>query len=271
MIILGIISQKGGVGKTTAALNLSFSMAKRGWKVLLADADPQGSIGASLRGGRLRTVRGLSECLEEERKLAECAVQTRHPCLVIVPAGGLETWEKLETLQGFGNGTRLTRCLDGGPWDIAIIDTASGVPRSAIEALRSSSHVLIPMQSEPLALRAIPATITAILRARGGGHRPELAGILPMMLQTRNGVSLDVLRESWDLVSSARVPYDAVFDAVVPRDPDFLAASAAGVPVGLLRRTLPPSAVVFDQAAAELERRLGLTKQGETEITPLLD
>jgi chromosome partitioning protein len=92
----------------------------------------------------------------------------------------------------------------------------------------------------------------------------ELAGLVLTMLQSRLGSSLAVAEESWRLF-----PPELVFDSTVPRDPTFVDASAAGVPVALLHRRPPAVAAVFDRIAAELETRIGLEGEDDQAI-PLL-
>ena len=94
---------------------------------------------------------------------------------------------------------------------------------------------------------------------RSDGYRVSLAAIVLCMLQQRNADSLAVAEEVW-----TRLPQDLVVETTVPRDATVLAASAAGVPLGLLSRLRPPPiALVFDQLAAELSVKLGLSREGE--------
>ncbi|MFV1994398.1 MAG: ParA family protein, partial [Verrucomicrobiales bacterium] len=86
MRVLTITSQKGGVGKTTVAINLAYSLARRGWRTLLVDTDPQGAVGLSL-SRRARECRGFYDALEGRATAHEAVLETRLPELKIMPAG----------------------------------------------------------------------------------------------------------------------------------------------------------------------------------------
>ena len=130
--------------------------------------------------------------------------------------------------------------------------------------LLHADFVVLPLQAEPLAARAVRHLLSALATLRQEGAQVQLAGLVLTMLQSRQESSLAVAEESWRLF-----PDRLVFDAAVPRDPAILEASAAGVPVGLLHRRPPAVAAVFDQIAAELETRIGLDTNDEQAI-PLL-
>ncbi|MCB1034975.1 MAG: ParA family protein [Acidobacteria bacterium] len=264
-MILSVCSQKGGVGKTTVALNLTYALAQRGRKAILVDADPQGAVGLSLRG-RASQSAGLAECLRGEARAEDLVLSTRIPGLGILPLGKVEAAWSADWAQDLADGQRLRRALESlvKANEVVVIDTPSGLFGVSLGALRACDRVLVPVQAEPLAIRSLQQVFEALARVREEGCPAQLAGILLTMLQSRVEDSLAVAREAWDLF-----PGNLVLETVIPRDGDILHASTEGVPVALLRRQPPPVATVFDQLAAELEPILGLEIQDE--VRPLMD
>lgn len=268
MTSLAIASQKGGVGKTTVALNLSLAFARRKWNTLLLDADPQGSVGQSLQNA-LRPDKGLAACLSGNVPLRDAVIKTRLPGLEILIAGessmslvdgGASLFAKPE---GFG------RILAEAErtYDLVVVDTPSGMYGITTAALRYVDRLLVPLQAEPLALRSVQQVLDAVGGLKQTGAKVSIAAFVITMLNSRSDVSLSVAQESWSML-----PGDLVLDAFVPRDAAFLKASAYGVPLGLLSKRPPAVAAVFDQIASEMESRLDLVKEEENEGPfPLLD
>lgn len=255
-VILAVASQKGGVGKTTVALNLSHALARRGWRTLLVDADPQGAVGWSVDGAR-SDGRGLVRWLRGEMTLDAATLPTREHALRLLPFGGDDDdrdGESALTLLADG-ALRWGLAHDAAGTDLVVVDTPSGVWGTTREVLRQADAVLVPLQAEPLAWRSLHQVVDAIEAVRDEGRPLELAGILLTMVATREEASLAVAQESW-----GSLPVELVLEAFVPRDPAFLRAAARGVPVALLERRPPPVAAVFDRVAAELEPRLGLAE-----------
>lgn len=259
---VAIASEKGGVGKTTVTLNLALAMARRGWKTLVVDTDPQGAISLSLNK-ELGASRGLLEFAREERKLAELMLSSRIPELTFLPVGRDDP-----DAEDAVDGETLDRLFytASETHDLVLLDTPSGLQGRTAVVLRSVDAALIPMQAEPLSLRTLQTLLDRIasIREETGLH---LAGIVLTMVQSRDPVSLATVQEIWSLL-----PSEVVFDAFVPRDAAFLRASAHGVPVSLLSRRRPPAvASVFDRLAAEFEERLQMTREDEEDVVHLVD
>jgi chromosome partitioning protein len=257
---LVVASQKGGVGKTTLALNLAYSLARSGWRVLLADGDPHGSVGLSIRRGS-STGPGLAELAGGAIPIAPLA--TRVPGLSLLLAGDSEI---------LGSEAARARLADPELWrwllattsyDLLIVDTPSGLYGPTLAAAAVADHLLVPLQAEPLALRTTTQILDAVARLRDAGAQVTLSGFVLSMLESRNEVSLSVAQESW-----RTFPNELIWRTTLPRDPVVLQASAQGVPIGLLARRPPPMAKVFEQLAAEAEERLGLLT-GEHHAEPI--
>ena len=251
---LVVCSQKGGVAKTTLALNLSCAFAQRGHRTLLIDADPQGSIGLSLRGSPGGAA-GLAEVVRGDAPLSRAAAATRIPGLAILRAGRIAEEERIAGEARLADGRDFCRVLAdaSGAHDLVVVDTPSGPSGPGVGALRHADFALLPLQAEPLALRSLPRVLDLIGALRENGARVEVAGIVLTMLQTRADGSLDVAQEAW-----RRLPAELVLETFLPRDPVFLDASARGAPLMLLSRRPPPMAAVFTQMAGELETRMRL-------------
>ncbi len=252
MKILAIVSQKGGVGKTTLALNLSLSLSQRDWRVLLVDTDPQGGIGLSLQRP---SARGFANCVVDESPFADVIVHTRFPTFDLVPIGRLAPQDTHVLGSRLLDGREITRLAAevGGRYDAVVLDTPSGFGGVALGALRAADMAISPLQAEPVAMRSVTQLLEVIGALRLEGSRVRLGGLVLTMLQLRNTDSLSVAQEAW-----ARFPDDLVVQTTIPRDPVFLEASHAGLPVGLLSSRPPPIAGVFAQLAQEIETRLEL-------------
>lgn len=257
MKALSIVSPKGGVGKTTVALNVAFALARRGQRVLLVDTDPQGGIGLSLMN--LKAGPGLTGFLTRRAPLASVLVKTRLAELHLLPVGNLALHDTHAFEARLADGAELKRLLTeaSGGYDLVLFDTPSGFNGATLGALRASRYALCPLQSEPLAMRAASQLLEVVGALRDKGAEIELAGFVLTMLDLRNPDSLKVATEAW-----SDFPPQAVLQTTIPRDAIFHKASGAGVPVGLLSSRPPPIAGLFEQVALELEQRMLLGKEG---------
>jgi chromosome partitioning protein len=267
MISLAVVSPKGGVGKTTLCLNLAFSFAQLGKKTLLIDTDPQGGIGHSL-SGKTKDAIGLVEMLAGE-PASRAIIQTRNRNLSILPVGQ-PPWDRISEWSGqMADPSYLGSNLEAleDEYDIAVIDTPAGLSGPTHGVLAYVSDVLMPIQTEPLAIRVVGQLMEVLGYHRSQGARAKLSAVVLTMARMREETSLSVSQEAWALF-----PDKLVLDTIVPRDNELLQASAHGVPVGLLRKRPPPVTAVFDRIVAELEPRLGMTENSDDEQPiPLLD
>jgi len=257
VIAIATASQKGGVGKTTLSINLAYSLAKRGWRVLLVDTDPQGGVGLSLaKSAKARE--GFHEFLVRGGDLSKIVVPTRLPELEIVPAGQYDAcarqgWPVHEVPARMAD---LLRAAELRGVDIVLIDTAAGMGGTTEAVVKACDFVILPQQAEPLAVRSVPHLLETLARFRAEGAGVRVAGILLTMVMQENEMSMKVARELREML-----PPNLMFQQVVPRLASFLEASALGVPVALTKRHPPPEALIFDQIAAEIEQRTELMKE----------
>lgn len=254
-----LISSKGGVGKTTVALNLSVALAERGVKTLLVDLDPQGGIGFSLAKGDTEWC-GLAEYLAGNDDLDSVVIDTKLPTLSIVPRGRLDPIDvglyedRLRSADAIGG--LMGRVSE--QFDAVLIDTPSGLGPITRTALSVASHAVVVLQAEPLGLRSAVQALRVIEHVQESDNpRLRLAGILPTMVQLDEDASLNVMSTIWR-------GFDGVFDTCIPRSQRFARASERGLPLTFLAGRTPPEGRRFELLAEELERTIAWM-EGTTE------
>lgn len=252
MITLAITSQKGGVGKTTLAINLAHAFARNGRRTLLVDSDPQGSVGLSLTR-QSRHLSGFYDMLGNPSVSAEkIIVPTRMDTLSLVASGHSSAYE----LGGGSMGVTLhrVRCfLDEAEalnYDVCIIDTAAGLYGATADVLSASTGVIVPQQAEPLGVRSVPKMLEALARMRVVNPQLKVLGVVLTMVK-------DDLVESVESAEALRnlLPPEMVMKTEILRDDLFVRASARGLPVGVMEEGLK-SLATFESLRVELEQRI---------------
>jgi chromosome partitioning protein len=248
---LAIASQKGGVGKTTVALNLAVALAERGRRTLLVDLDPQGGIALSLAKGDTE-LPGIAELLMNEADPERAVTATQLPGLSLLPRGRLDPSDVAAFEAELSDVGALDRALARaeGDADFIVLDTPSGLGRITTAALASCDFVLLAFQTENLALRSIGQALRVIEHVQATDNaRLRLLGILPTMVERDRPSSLAVLGEIWNGFPDA-------LETIIPRAESFARASEKGIPVSFLTGATTPEARRFDLLADELETRM---------------
>lgn len=245
---LCIANSKGGVGKTTLALNLAVGLAERGHQVLLVDTDPEGGIGLSLGKGDAELV-GLADVLAGAAEPAQAVLTTRLPSLRLLPRGRLDPNDILafeEAIEQPGVLSRVLGVASRG-CDIVLLDTPPSLGRVLRAALAYAEYVLVPLQTDPLAMRTLPRffrVMDQVRRNENPGLR--LLGISPTMVDLRREASREVLETLWN-------DFGHVLETHLPRSEAFIKASQRGVPISFLGGKTPPEARRVQLLAAEVD------------------
>ena len=251
--VLAVVSQKGGVGKTTTAINLATALARRGRKTLLVDVDPQGAVrhGVGLAG--VEQPAGLADVLAGTHALQDVVLATPLPWLRVLLAGsvadsGDHEQYHAEISRSPKLGDLFSRARRRGY--LVVVDTPPGLGAVTRRVLAHSQHVIVPLQCEPLALQTTTQILRAVRDASVENGGLVLDGILLTMLEEGNAVSQRVagyVRE--------QLPAELLFDVAIPRTMASIDAFAAGQPV-VLRSPDDPASQAYTRLAELLAPRL---------------
>ena len=250
--VVAIVSQKGGVGKTTTAVNLAAAFARRGLKTLLVDTDPQGSVryGVGLKRGH--ESRGFADYLTGDSPLREVILPTQLPWLRVVLAGTVSDDSDHQIYQQLVAETNLlAEMLDAarGRCDVVLVDTPPGLGPVVRRVLEASQHVIVPLQCEPLALQTTPQILRGIQDVIGTNQDLALEGLLLTMYEPSNPASARVAQ-----YVRRHMPPDMVFDVEIPRTTASSEAFAAGQP-GVLRDPADAASQAYVNLATMLAER----------------
>ena len=248
--ILAIANQKGGVGKTTTAVNLATALAACGKQVLLVDLDPQGNASTGLGLHPEQRRRNVYQVLIGEMPLADGVVDTAVPGLSILPADVDLSGAELELIDIPQREYLLRQALAGDDsYDYILIDCPPALGLLTLNALVAAAAVLVPLQAEFYALEGLSHLVRTIKRVKRAFNAPlEIQGIVLTMFDKRNNLCDMVAKDVREHMG------DFVYDTVIPRNVRVSEAPSHGKPV-LLYDVACAGSQAYIHLAREILRR----------------
>jgi chromosome partitioning protein len=231
--ILAIANQKGGVGKSTTAVNLGACLAESGQRVLVVDLDPQGNATSGLGIDKGKLERTIYETLVNDLSVQEAILPTEQDNLSVLPSAIRLAGAEVELVSAVSRETRLKRALDpiAADYDTIIIDCPPSLGLLTLNALTAAEAVMIPMQCEFYALEGLSQLTNTIQLVRKHLNPTlDILGVVLTMVDARLTATQQIAQEIQQYFTKK------LFDTVIPRTVRLSEAPSHGQPITLYDR-----------------------------------
>ena len=252
--IISIVNQKGGVGKTTTAINLGTALAAIDKKILLIDLDPQGNLSTGIGVTEKQRKISVYDLIIQDSSIHQTIQETRIPNLKIIPSNinlsGIEF--ELATDEDRTNklNNKINDLKEG--YDFVLIDCPPSLGILTVNSLVASDSVLVPLQCEFYALEGLAQLLRTIEKIKDNlNPNLFLEGVILTMFDSRNRLSDDVVADAREHLGKK------VFDTIIPRNVRLSEAPSHGLPAIIYDQKCVGSAAYID-LAKELINRLGI-------------
>jgi chromosome partitioning protein len=224
-VIIAVLNQKGGVGKTTSVINIASYLAKAGKRVVVVDSDPQGNATSGLGVDKSSIEFTLYDGLLRHKTASDVQTITPHENITLIPANAGLAGAEIELATVHGREMALRDFLTGIIADYILIDCPPSLGLLTVNALCAADSVLIPVQTEYYALEGVTQLLQIVKKVQVANPKLSILGVLMTMYDSRTTLSKQVQDELGKHFGKL------LFDTVIPRNIRLAEAPSHGLPI----------------------------------------